>query len=60
MHLRDVFKVLQREIMLTLKKCSFVIETVLGYVVLANGIMIDEEKVKATREWKTPPIKLNC
>ena len=46
--------------MLTLKKCSFVIETVLGYVVLANGIMIDEEKVKAIREWKTPPIKLNC
>ena len=26
----------------------------LGYVVSANGIEVDEEKVKAIREWTTP------
>ena len=36
-----------------LKKCIFCMEKVmfLGYVVSATGIEVDEEKVKAIREW---------
>ena len=39
-----------------MKKCAFCMEKVvfLGYVVSAKGIEVDEEKVKAIREWPTP------
>ena len=39
-----------------LKKCSFYIRHIvfLGYVVSAKGIEVDEEKVKAIKEWPTP------
>jgi hypothetical protein len=38
-----------------LKKCSFYLDKVvfLGYVVSAKGIAVDEEKVKAVKEWPT-------
>lgn len=28
----------------------------LGYIVRANGIQVDEEKIRAIREWPTPKI----
>ena len=39
-----------------LKKCSFCMDKVvfLGYVVSVKGIEVDEEKVKAIKEWPTP------
>jgi hypothetical protein len=38
------------------KKCTFCMEKVvfLGYVVSTKGIEVDEEKVKAIKEWPTP------
>ena len=39
-----------------LKKCSFCTNQIvfLGYVISAKGIEVDEEKVKAIKEWPTP------
>ena len=39
-----------------LKKCSFCMKKVvfLGYVISTEGIEVDEEKVKAIKEWPTP------
>jgi len=44
------------QLYVNLKKCTFCMETIvfLGYVVIAQGIEMDEEKVKAIREWPTP------
>ena len=56
-HLRSVLSVLRSEkLYANLKKCSFCMEKIvfLGYVVTAQGIEMDEEKVKAIREWPTP------
>ena len=56
-HVRCVLDVLRAEsLFANLKKCTFCMEKVvfLGYVVSANGIEVDEEKVKAIREWPTP------
>jgi Reverse transcriptase (RNA-dependent DNA polymerase) len=56
-HLRQVLIVLREEkLYANLKKCSFCMNEIifLGYVVSANGIMVDKEKVKAIREWPTP------
>jgi len=38
------------------KKCTFCIEKFffLGYVVSTKGIEVNEEKVKAIKEWPTP------
>lgn len=38
------------------KKCTFCMENVvfLDYVVSTKGIEVDEEKVKAIKEWPTP------
>jgi hypothetical protein len=38
------------------KKCTFCMEKIvfLGYVVSTKGIEVDEEKVKAIKEWPTP------
>ncbi|XP_034896397.1 uncharacterized protein [Populus alba] len=55
--LRDVLAVLQEnQLFLNLKKCSFMIESLLflGYVVSLEGIHVDEEKVRAIREWPVP------
>ena len=56
-HLRNVLSVLRSEkLYVNLKKCAFCMEKIvfLGYVVTAQGIEMDEEKVKAIRDWPTP------
>ena len=56
-HLHCVLAVLRKEkLYANLKKCSFCMDKVvfLGYVVSAKGIEVDEEKVKAIKEWPTP------
>jgi hypothetical protein len=56
-HLRYVFDVLRCEkLYANFKKCNFCMEKVvfLGYVVNTTSIEVDEEKVKAIKEWPTP------
>jgi translation initiation factor IF-1 len=56
-HLRYLFDVLKCEkLYANFKKCYFCMEKVvfLGYVVTTTGIEVDEEKVKAIKEWPTP------
>ena len=56
-HLREVFKVLrENKLYANLKKCTFIQNSLLflSYMVSSEGIKIDEEKVKAIREWPTP------
>ena len=55
--LQCVLAVLRKEkLYANLKKCSFCMDKVvfLGYVISAKGIEVDEEKVKAIKEWPTP------
>ncbi|XP_061993791.1 uncharacterized protein LOC133711705 [Rosa rugosa] len=56
-HLRQVLEVLQEnQLYINLKKCTFLTDKLLflGYVVSSEGIHVDEDKVKAIREWPTP------
>jgi hypothetical protein len=56
-HLRNVLSVLRSEkLYANFKKCAFCMEKIvfLGYVVTAQGTEMDEEKVKAIRDWPTP------
>jgi hypothetical protein len=56
-HLHCVLDVLRKEkLYANLKKCSFCLDKIvfLGYVVSTKGIAVDEEKVKAIKEWPTP------
>jgi hypothetical protein len=56
-HLRYVFDVLKYEkLHANFKKCNFCMEKVvfLGYVVTTTGIEVNEEKVKAIKEWPMP------
>ena len=56
-HMREVLVVLQaNELYINLKKCSFLTDKLLflGYVVSADGIQVDEDKVRAVKEWPTP------
>ncbi|XP_038979137.1 uncharacterized protein LOC108510772, partial [Phoenix dactylifera] len=56
-HLHVVLNVLrENKVYANLKKCSFCHESVvfLGFVVSSKGISVDEEKVRAIREWPTP------
>ncbi|PKI75356.1 hypothetical protein CRG98_004240 [Punica granatum] len=56
-HLRCVLEVLRHEkLYANIKKCEFFLESVvfLGLVVSFRGVEMDEEKVKAIREWPTP------
>jgi hypothetical protein len=55
-YLHCVLAVLRKEkLNANLKKCSFYLDKVvfLSYVVSAKGIAVDEEKVKAVKEWPT-------
>ncbi|XP_071900949.1 uncharacterized protein [Coffea arabica] len=56
-HLRAVLNALrQASLFANLKKCSFCTNQLvfLGYVISAQGIQVDESKVKAMQEWPTP------
>ncbi len=56
-HVCSVLDVLRKEsLYANLKKCSFCMGKVvfLGYVISEHGIEVDEEKVKAIRDWPTP------
>ena len=56
-HLKEVCDVLRGEKMYAnAKNCSFVKDRVifLGYVVLGDGIAVDDEKPNVVREWHTP------
>lgn len=56
-HLKEVLTVLQEnKLYLNLKKCNFMPDSLLflGFIVSVDGIRVDEEKVKAIREWTTP------
>ncbi|XP_042423437.1 uncharacterized protein LOC122011062 [Zingiber officinale] len=56
-NLKCVLEALRREKLFdNLKKCNFCVDRVvfLGFVVSSRGVEVDEEKVKAIREWPTP------
>jgi hypothetical protein len=56
-HLRQVLELLQTEkLYVNLKKCSFMRDKVvfLGYIVSAEGLEPDPEKVRAIMEWPVP------
>nr|GEY62317.1 heparanase-like protein 3 [Tanacetum cinerariifolium] len=56
-HLEDVLKTLRKEkLYVNLKKCSFATSSVLflGFVISAEGVMVDRSKVQAIVEWLTP------
>jgi hypothetical protein len=58
-HLRNVLNVLRSEnLYANLKKCTFCIEKImfLGYVITAQGIEMDEEKLKVIRDWPAPKL----
>jgi len=58
-HLRNVLNVLRSEnLYANLKKCTFYIEKImfLGYVITAQGIEMDEEKLKVIRDWPAPKL----
>ena len=53
-HLREVLTVLEKsKLYVNLKKCSFMTKKLLflGFIVSGDGIQVDEEKIKAIREW---------
>ncbi|XP_060182724.1 uncharacterized protein LOC132612628, partial [Lycium barbarum] len=56
-HLKQVFEVLRKQqLFANLKKCAFCVDRVvfLGFVVSSKGVEVDEEKIKAIREWPKP------
>lgn len=59
LHLREVLIVLQEnKLHVNLKKCSFMIDKLLflGFIVSAEGIQVNEEKIQAIKEWPTTKI----
>ena len=56
-HLKFVLDVLRKErLFANLKKCTFCTDKLvfLGFVVSAQGIQVDEEKVRAIQDWPSP------
>jgi hypothetical protein len=56
-HLREVLTVLRdSKLYINIKKCTFMTDGLvfLGYVVSSEGIHVDDEKIKAIRDWPTP------
>jgi hypothetical protein len=56
-HTRKVLETFrENNLYVILKKYSFMTDQLLflGFVVSANGIRVDEEKVRAIQEWPTP------
>ncbi|KAL4320190.1 hypothetical protein GQ457_18G000300 [Hibiscus cannabinus] len=59
-HVKSMFSVLQREqLYANMDKCVFCSESLkfLGFIVSAQGIHVDDEKVKAIQEWPAPSSK---
>ncbi|XP_019091104.1 PREDICTED: uncharacterized protein LOC104743811 [Camelina sativa] len=57
MHLKLVLDLLRKEkLYANFKKCTFCTDNLvfLGFVVSADGIKVDEEKVKAIKDWPSP------
>ena len=57
--MREVLGVLEKsKLYVNLKKCSFMTKKLLflRFVVSGDGIQVDEDKMKAIREWPTPKI----
>jgi hypothetical protein len=55
-HLRKVLTVLQQnKLYVNLTKCRFMTSSLLflGFIVSADGIKVDEEKIRAIRDWPT-------
>ncbi|KAL9830670.1 putative nucleotidyltransferase, Ribonuclease H [Arabidopsis thaliana] len=56
-HLDSVLNVLRKEeLYANLKKCTFCTDNLvfLGFVVSVDGVKVDEEKVKAIKDWPSP------
>lgn len=56
-HLQEVLTVLQQnKLYVDLTKCRFMTSSLLflGFIVSADGIKVDEEKIRAIRDWPTP------
>lgn len=54
-HLRQVFEVLKKnDLYIDLKECIFLTLVFLRFVVSADGIRVDEEKVRTIWEWPAP------
>ena len=56
-HLNQVFQTLRKDkLFANMEKCTFCLDSVvfLGFVVGVDGMRVDEEKVKAIRDWPTP------
>ncbi|XP_057782175.1 uncharacterized protein LOC131000309 [Salvia miltiorrhiza] len=56
-HLRSVMDVLRKgKLFANLKKCTFCTDklVLLGFFVSAQGVQVDEEKIRAIQEWPTP------
>jgi len=56
-HLKQVFEVLRNQrLFANLKKCTFCVDRVvfLGFVVSSKGVEVDDEKIKAIKEWPKP------
>jgi hypothetical protein len=56
-HLKSILDVLRKEsLFANLKKCTFYTDKLvfLGFVVSAQGIQVDEEKVRAIHNWPSP------
>lgn len=59
MHLQKVLRILHKNNRyVNLKKCSFIWIKLLflGHMISAEEIYVDEEKVRATRDWPTPKL----
>jgi hypothetical protein len=55
-HVREVMETLHaNKLFINLKKCSFMMDRLLflGFIVHLDGIRVEEEKVRAIREWPT-------
>ncbi|KAH0716655.1 hypothetical protein KY290_012917 [Solanum tuberosum] len=56
-HLKQIFEVLRNQrLFANLKKCTFCVDRVvfLGFVVSSKGVEVDDEKIKAIKEWLKP------
>jgi hypothetical protein len=56
-HIKNVLAILRKECLyVNLAKCTFCTNNVvfLGFIVSAQGVEVNEEKIKAVREWLPP------